>query len=82
MKVEKVSNTFVKSIDTDKREVRLDRMKGVFGYLDDSMILLLQKAMTEKATFVIKDRKISWIAFVEEVLKFLDILNHIMYTKG
>jgi hypothetical protein len=67
VKVEKITDTYVKSVDTDKQEVRLDRVKGVFGYLDDSMILLLQKAMTVKATFIIKDRVISWIVLTEEV---------------
>jgi hypothetical protein len=67
VKVEKISNTYVKSIDTDKHEVHLDDVKGVFSYLDDSMVLLLQKAMTMKATFIIKDRVISWIVLAKEV---------------
>jgi len=51
----------VSSIDTEKREVWLEGSEAAFRYADDSMILLLQKAMTKKATFVIKDRVISWI---------------------
>jgi len=51
----------VSSIDTEKREVWLEGSEAAYRYADDSMILLLQKAMTKKATFVIKDRVISWI---------------------
>lgn len=61
MKVERISNKYVSSIDTEKREVWLEGSEAVYRYADDSMILLLQKAMTKKATFVIKDRVISWI---------------------
>jgi len=61
MKVERISNTYVSSIDTEKCEVYLEGSKAVYRYADDSMILLLQKAMTKKATFVVKDRVISWI---------------------
>jgi len=61
VKVEKISNTYVRDIDTDKREVRLEGSEVVYRYADDSMILLLQKAMTRKGTFIVKDRVISWI---------------------
>ena len=61
MKVEKISNTYVSRIDTDKREVSLEGSEAVYRYADDSMIILLQKAMTRKATFIVKDRVISWI---------------------
>lgn len=61
MKVEKISNTYVNRIDTEKREVCLEGSEVVYRYADDSMIVLLQKAMTRKATFIIKDHVISWI---------------------
>ncbi|NIR88066.1 hypothetical protein GWO13_11210 [Candidatus Bathyarchaeota archaeon] len=61
MKVERISNTYVSSIDTEKRQVYLEGTEAAYRYADDSMILLLQKAMTRKATFVVKDRVISWI---------------------
>jgi len=67
VKVEKISNTCVSSIDTKKREVGLEGSEVVYRYADVSMILLLQKAMTRKATFIIKDRVISWIELEEEV---------------
>ena len=61
VKVEKISNAYVSSIDTEKREVCLEGSEAVYRYADDSLILLLQKAMTRKATFIVKDRVISWI---------------------
>ena len=67
MKVKKVSNTCVNSIDTAKRKVRLEDSKVIYRYKDDSMVLLLQKAMTRKATFIIKNHVISWIELKEEV---------------
>jgi len=67
VKVEKIPNTYVSSIDTEKREVCLEDSEAVYRYNDDSMVLLLQKAMTRKATFIIKDRVISWIELKEEV---------------
>jgi len=67
VKVEKISNTHVSSIDTEKREVWLEDSEAVYRYADDSMVLLLQKAMTRKATFIIKDRVVSWIELTEEV---------------
>ena len=67
MKVEKVSNTYVRSIDTKKREICLEDSEAVYRYADDSMVLLLQKAMTKKATFIIKGGVISWIELKEEV---------------
>lgn len=67
MKVEKISNTYVSSIDTEKREVCLEDSEAVYRYADDSMVLLLQKAMTRKATFIIKDRVVSWVELKEEV---------------
>jgi hypothetical protein len=67
VKVEKISNTYVSSIDTKKREVCLEDSEAVFRYADDSIVLLLQKAMTRKATFIIKDRVVSWVELKEEV---------------
>ena len=67
MKVEKVSNTYVSSIDTEKREVCLEDSEAVYRYADASMVLLLQKAMTRKATFIIKDGVISWVELMEGV---------------
>jgi len=58
----------VSSIDTEKREVWLEGREAAYRYADDSMILLLQKAMTRKATFVIKDRVISWIELKKAIL--------------
>ena len=67
MKVEKISNTYVSSIDTENREVCLEDSEAVYRYADDSMVLLLQKAMTRKATFIIKNHVISWVELSEEV---------------
>ena len=67
MKVKKISNTCVSSIDTAKRKVRLEDSKILYHYKDDSMVLLLQKAMTKKATFIIKDGVISWVELMERV---------------
>jgi hypothetical protein len=61
VKVEKISNTYVRDIDTEKHEVRLEGSEVVYRYADGSIILLLQKAMTRKATFIVHDRVISWI---------------------
>jgi len=61
VKVEKIPDTYVSSIDTEKREVCLEGSEDVYRYADDSMILLLQKAMTNKATFIVKNSVISWI---------------------
>jgi len=61
VKVEKISGTYVSSIDTKKREVYLEGSEAIYRYADDSMILLLEKAMTRKATFIVKDQVISWI---------------------
>jgi len=61
VKVEKISNTYVSSLDTEKREVYLEGSETAYRYVNDSMVTLLQKAMTRKATFIIKNRIISWI---------------------
>ena len=61
MKVGKVISTYVMSLDTDKREVWLEGDAQAYRYKKDSMILLLQKAMTRKATFIIQDNVVSWI---------------------
>ena len=61
VKVEKISNTYVSSLDTEKREVYLEGSETAYRYTNDSMVILLQKAMTRKATFIIKNRIISWI---------------------
>jgi len=65
LKVEKISDTCVSNIDTAKREVCLEDGEVVYRYLDDSIVLLLHKAMTRKATFIIKDRVISWVELEE-----------------
>jgi len=67
VKVEKISNTYVSSIDTEKREVCLEDSEAAYRYADGSMVLLLQKAMTRKATFIIKGGVISWVELKEEV---------------
>ena len=67
MKGKKIADTHVSSIDTDKREVCLENGEPAYRYADDLMVLLLQKAMTRKATFIIKDHVISWIELKEEV---------------
>lgn len=67
MKVKKIANTYVHSIDTRKREVYLEGGKVPYRYADDSIVLLLQKAMTRKATFIVKDSVISWIQLEQEV---------------
>jgi len=51
----------------DRREVCLEGHETVFPYEDDSIILLLQKAMTRKATFITKDGVISWIELENNV---------------
>jgi hypothetical protein len=61
-----IANTYVSSIDTEKREVRLEGSEAVYHYADDSMILLLQKAMTRRATFIIRDNVVSWIELQDE----------------
>jgi len=66
MNIEKVSNTYVRRIDTDKREVWLHGSTRAYSYADDSIVLLLQKAMTRKAVFVIKNQLISWISLQEK----------------
>jgi len=67
VKLEKISDTYVSSLDTDKREVWLEGSACAYRYADDSMVLLLQKAMTRKAVFVIKNQVISWIELQEEM---------------
>jgi hypothetical protein len=67
VKVKKISNTCVNSIDTAKRKVRLEDSKVLYRYKDDSLLLLLQKAMTKKATFIVKGGVISWIELKEEM---------------
>jgi len=69
MKIEKVSNTSVRRIDTNKREVLLEGSAHAYSYVDDSIVLLLQKAMTRKAIFIIKNQVISWIELKKEVLE-------------
>ncbi len=66
MKVEKISATYVASIDTEKHEVCLEYSDSVYRYANDSMALLLQKAMTRKATFIIKGQSVSWVELEEE----------------
>ena len=66
MKIEKVFNTYVDRIDTNKREVRLKGSACAYSYANDSIILLLKKAMTRKAVFIIKNQTISWIELEKE----------------
>jgi len=67
VKGKKIADTHVSSIDTDKREVCLENGEPAYRYADDLMVLLLQKAMTRKATFIIKGGVISWVELKEEV---------------
>jgi hypothetical protein len=66
VKIEKISDTCVSCLDIDNREVWLEGSAQTYRYADDSMVLLLQKAMTRKAVFVIKNQLISWIALQEK----------------
>jgi len=61
VKVGKIISTYVMSLDTDERKVWLEGDAQAYCYKKDSMILLLQKAMTRKATFIIQDNVVSWI---------------------
>jgi len=61
VKIKKIFNTYVSRLDTEKREVYLEGSEAVYHYANDSMLLILQKAMTKKATFIIKDGVISWV---------------------
>jgi hypothetical protein len=67
VKVKRISDTYVGSIDTEKREVCLENSEATYRYADGSMVLLLQKAMTRKATFIIKDGAVNWVELTEEV---------------
>jgi len=79
VKVEKIPNTYVSSIDTEKREVCLEGSEVVYRYADDSMVLILQKAMTRKATFIVKDRVISWIQLKGRGTRARKIEKHTVY---
>jgi len=78
LKIEKVSDTCVSSIDMDKREVWLAGHKTAFRYRDDSLTALLQKAMTRKATFITKDGVIDWI----DLKKNEPTYTHIEASRG
>jgi hypothetical protein len=67
VKGKKIADTHVSSIDTDKREVCLEAIEATYRYTDDLMDLLLQKAMTRKATFIIKDHVVSCVELTEEM---------------
>ena len=67
MKVERISDACVSSIDSYKRDFCLQDDEAVYRYIDDSIVLLLHEAMTRKATFIIKDWVISWVELVEDV---------------
>lgn len=67
MKVERISDACVSSIDTDNREVLLQDDEAVYRYIDDSIVLLLHEAMTRKATFIIKDWAICGVELEEGV---------------
>jgi len=67
LKIEKISDTCVSNIDMHKREVYLEGYEEAFHYEKDSLALLLQKAMTRKATFITKDRVIDWIDLKKNV---------------
>jgi len=66
VKVGKIINTYVMSLDTSNRKVWLEGDAQAYRYKKDSMILLLQKAMTRRATFIIQDNVVSWIELQEE----------------
>lgn len=65
LKIGRIPDTCVSSINIYKREVWLEGCEEVYRYRDDSMVLLLKKAMTRKATFIIKGRVIDWIDLKE-----------------
>ena len=65
--IEKISDTCVSTIDMDKREVCLEGHEEPFHYEKDSLALLLQKAMTRKATFITKDGVIDWIELEKSI---------------
>jgi len=67
LKVERISDACVSSIDSYKRDFCLQDDEAVYRYIDDSIVLLLYEAMTRKAVFVIKDWVISWVELVEDV---------------
>lgn len=62
----KIINTYVMSLDTCNRKVWLEGDTQAYCYKKDSMILLLQKAMTRRATFIIQDNVVSWIELQDE----------------
>ncbi len=66
LKVGKIINTYVMSLDTCNRKVWFEGDAQAYRYKKDSMILLLQKAMTRRATFIIQDNMVSWIELQEE----------------
>jgi len=61
LKIEKISDTCVSTIDMNRLEVCLEGHEAAFRYRDDSLTSLLQKAMTRKATFITKDNVIDWV---------------------
>ena len=66
VKVGKIINTYVMSLDTCNRKVWLEGDAQAYRFKKDSMILLLQKAMTRRATFIIQDNVVSWIELQDE----------------
>jgi hypothetical protein len=58
------------SLDTSNRKVWFEGDAQAYCYKKDSMILLLQKAMTRRATFIIQDNVVSWIELQEETRRY------------
>ncbi len=69
MKVEKIASTYVRNLDTDERKVWLEGGEQAYRYKNHSMILLLKKAMTRKATFIIQNNVVCWIELHDGVLR-------------
>jgi hypothetical protein len=65
--VEKITSTYVRNLDTDKHKVWLEGGAQAYRYKKHSMILLLKKAMTRKATFIIQNNVICWIELQDGV---------------
>lgn len=68
MKVEKITSTYVRNLETEKRKVWLEGDAKAYRYKKNSMILLLKKAMTRKATFIIQNNVVCWIELHDGVL--------------
>ncbi len=69
VKVEKIASTYVRNLDTDKCKVWLEGGEQAYRYKNHSMILLLKKAMTRKATFIIQNNVVCWIELHDGALR-------------